>query len=116
MEKNKLLPGEELKHGESIRSNNEKYQLSQQADGNLVLYDVREGEPIWNAETVNQPVKRLVMQGDGNLVQYDWHDEYKQEYFQSNTNGNHGAYLVLTDLGELKIVVETLIKKINNGE
>ncbi|WP_113673788.1 hypothetical protein [Vallitalea guaymasensis] len=44
------LPGSELKVGYYLKSNNDKYTLFMQHDGNLVLYDEKH-EPLWATNT-----------------------------------------------------------------
>ena len=57
-----------MRAGDSIVSENGRFQLAMQGDGNLVLSD--RGAPIWHTSSYGNPGARLVMQGDGNLVVY----------------------------------------------
>src|SRR5664280_757320 len=68
-----------------------------QGDGNLVEYDGT--TPAWATGT-NSSGSSVAMQGDGNLVVYDSSHNPK---WASNTSGNSGAYLVLTDNGILTV-------------
>ncbi|GAB2709424.1 hypothetical protein [Kitasatospora kifunensis] len=44
--------------------------LVMQADGNLVLYSLNTGSPLWSSRTNNHPGAWATMQTDGNLVVY----------------------------------------------
>ena len=77
---NKLFPGEEIKPGEQLVSNNKQFILVYQADGNLVIRDQSKvpvpGGPadptwVWDSGSVGHAPGRLAMQGDGNLHLYD---------------------------------------------
>jgi hypothetical protein len=58
--------------GQEIVSQNGRYRLVMQGDGNLVGYGP--GQPFWDTGTWNLPVgmrpDRAIMQADGNLVLY----------------------------------------------
>ena len=43
-----------------------------QADGNLVMYDIR-FDPLWSSDTAGNPGSRLLVQDDGNVVIYRTH-------------------------------------------
>lgn len=94
-----LAPNTALLPGQSISSDNGRYVLVMQADGNLVYYRTSDWTPRWNSQT-QSPGALAPMQGDGNLVVYDtngvplWH---------SQTYGNPGAYLAAQDDGNLVI-------------
>lgn len=45
-----------------------------QADGNFVLYNLADGNPIWSTHTAGNPGAYLNVQGDGNLVIYSASD------------------------------------------
>lgn len=96
---NRLNPGEKLELNESLVSDNRKYKLVLQEDGNLVLYQGL-NEPIWTSNTANKPVKRCIMQDDGNLVLYD--DAFNV-YWATNTVNKKGCYLILLDDANLVI-------------
>ena len=96
-----LAPKEELAVKESIRSENGRYELVLQEDGNLVLYRSG-GGVLWSTGTNNQVVNRLVMQDDGNLVLYG---PGNRTVWSSGTFGHPGSYLVLQDDGNLVIYV-----------
>jgi pimeloyl-ACP methyl ester carboxylesterase len=63
-----LQPGEQLSPGQSRTSPNGQYELSYQGDGNLVLYRMSDGQPLWATNTFTPGV--VEMQNDGNLVIY----------------------------------------------
>jgi hypothetical protein len=89
----RLHPGEKLLPGEHLLSENEKYTLVMQNDGNLVLYPIGSSDAVWYSGTHGHQVDWAVLQEDGNFVIYGegralWH---------SHTHGNPGAYLVLQD-------------------
>lgn len=65
-----LSKGATLEVGKSLLSANERYILTLQGDGNLVLYSVNTGRPLWHTRTNRTSANRLVLQGDGNLVLY----------------------------------------------
>lgn len=95
----RLSEGEELKRGESICSNNGKYTLVLQEDGNLVLYKVEEKlkKALWSSGTFNRAVNRCVMQQDGNLVIYG----FSEAIWDTHTSGRPGAFIVMQDDGNL---------------
>jgi hypothetical protein len=101
-----LSAGESLSVGQSIQSQNRRFSLIMQADGNLVLY---QGAPsiesaIWSAQTAGlDPLRRptrLVVQEDGNVVLLS---NFDNPAWDSATNGARGASLVLQDDGNLVI-------------
>lgn len=63
-----MISGQTIVTGRQIVSDNLKYRLIIQPDGNLVLYN--NSAPIWHANTVGSAAPTLVMQSDGNLVLY----------------------------------------------
>jgi pimeloyl-ACP methyl ester carboxylesterase len=63
-----LLPGEQLSPGQSRTSANGQFELAYQGDGNLVLYRISDGYPLWATNTFTPGV--VEMQHDGNLVIY----------------------------------------------
>jgi len=63
-----LQPGEQLGVGQSRVSANGQFELAYQGDGNLVLYRLIDGHPLWATHTVDPGV--VEMQHDGNLVIY----------------------------------------------
>lgn len=71
----RLLPGETLYAGQSLTSQNGRFTLVMQGDGNLVLYP-NGGQALWHTHTYNVASLqngngRAVFQLDGNFVIYD---------------------------------------------
>lgn len=64
----RLNAGQPLNAGQSLFSQNGRYRLSMQTDGNLVIYNP--SAPIWASGTYRTDTNTLVMQTDGNLVMY----------------------------------------------
>jgi len=96
----RLLPGQGLLPGQSIKSADGRFKFIMQADGNLVLYGPQ-GQPIWASGTNGRfDVWDVVMQGDGNLVIYDGHNH---ALWASNTNGKAGASLIVQNDGNVVI-------------
>lgn len=57
-----------LRGGESLWSPNRLYRLTQQYDGNLVLYAMPGNKPLWSSGTAGARYAATQMQSDGNLV------------------------------------------------
>jgi hypothetical protein len=86
-------------NNDSLTSNNGRFRLVMQNDGNLVLYD---GNSVrWATGTNGRDVEFCIMQSDGNLVLYL--EGSGSATWASNTNGNPGSYLVVQDDGNLVI-------------
>lgn len=101
-----LGAGESLSVGNSLQSQDRRFSLVLEGDGNLVLY---QGPPsiesaIWSTQTGGIDVlwrpTRLVMQEDGNLVLYS---NFDIPAWDSTSSGARGARLVLKDDGNLVI-------------
>lgn len=95
--RDRLMPGEILKEGEKLVSENSEYTFIVQDDGNVVLYD-RNNKPLWASNTQNVAVKELIMQDDGNLVLYR-HDNVAA--WASGTNGKPGSSMIVQDDGNV---------------
>jgi hypothetical protein len=67
---NDMRPGEMLEPGQAITSSNGMYRFVYQTDGNLVLYRISNGTPLWNSGTWGTAAGTCLMQHDGNLVVY----------------------------------------------
>jgi len=95
-----LAPGRSLFRGAALRSANGKFTLKMQADGNLVLYDLRGGAPapIWVRG--DPRAYRLTNQHDGNLVLYDYSN---RPLWASSTRGTGVSTLRLQDDGALVV-------------
>jgi hypothetical protein len=88
----RLVGGESLTAGESITSLNGVVSLVQQHDGNLVLYRLADGYPLWNSRTNGRPGAFTAMQTDGNLVVYGTNGA---PLFNTGTQNNPGSSLEL---------------------
>jgi hypothetical protein len=53
-------------------SEDNRYALIFQSDGNLVVYKIAGMKAIWNSHTNGRAVKSCIFQADGNLVLYDY--------------------------------------------
>lgn len=93
LESNQLLTP-----GQSLVSPNERFRLTLQTDGNLVLY--RGGTALWATATNGKPAARTIMQADGNLVLYD---VANQPLWATHTSGNPGSYVRVQDDGNIVI-------------
>ena len=96
-----LPPEGRLSPNDDVVSNNGRFQLILQSDGNLVLYDNNGGghKPIWSSGTQGQAVNNCVMQSDGNLVIYG----FSNPIWSSGTQGHPNAYLRVQDDGNMVI-------------
>jgi hypothetical protein len=65
-----LRPDQSLGTNQSITSQNGRYSLIMQGDGNLVLYRNSDGIALWASNTYLSPAVQADMQSDGNLVVY----------------------------------------------
>lgn len=77
-------------------SENKKYELRMQDDGNLVIYGNN-----WSAKTSKNNDAFLQMQNDGNLVLYN--KDATKALWSSGTNGKNGAFAYLNNKGQLVI-------------
>jgi hypothetical protein len=59
-----------LTSGDFVASDDGRFRLLYQSDGNLVLYD-ENGTALWSSDTFGSAPGMAVMQGDGNFVVYD---------------------------------------------
>src|SRR6267378_3506048 len=96
----RLQPTQQLNIGDQLLSGNGWVRLVLQGDGNLVLYRVQIGHPLWASNTSGNPVTHAVMQGDGNLVAYAADGT---SFWASGTDGHPGASAVLQDDGNFVI-------------
>jgi len=85
--------------GQSITSQDGRFTLIFQTDGNLVLY-APGGQALWASNTAGHVVWDAVMQGDGNLVIYD---PRAHALWASATAGDAGAWLIVQNDGNLVI-------------
>lgn len=89
-----LYMGQEMYTNQYLLSNNGKYKLVLQSDGNLVLYVVQTNQVIWRSNTNGKPVVKAAMQDDGNFVLYNSAD---RPYWATNTYSWGDSYIVLQD-------------------
>jgi len=94
-----LYPGQSLTLNQSLTSENGRYVLAMQADGNLVLYRTSDWQALWASDTYGSAVSQAVMQYDGNFVIYGYYDPL----WASHTDGRPGAYLALQNDGNAVI-------------
>lgn len=94
----RLNPNESLPIGSSITSQDGRFALNMQGDGNLVLYGPN-GKYRWDSATHGQSVTQTVMQGDGNFVIYG----PGGALWSSGTYGNPGAWMIVQNDGNLVI-------------
>ncbi|MFA0964036.1 M57 family metalloprotease [Roseivirga sp. BDSF3-8] len=95
---NNLVPGEQLSTNQFIQSNDNRFKVVMQSDGNFVLY--KYNVPIWSSNTGGTSATKAIMQGDGNLVVYD---NSFNDYWDSGTNNRHNAFAVIQDDGNFVI-------------
>jgi hypothetical protein len=95
-----LLPNQGLTVGQSLSSADDRFRLTLQGDGNLVLY--RPGNvPLWASNTDgHSDVWDVVMQGDGNLVIYSVRG---RPLWASNTSGRSGARMIVQNDGNVVV-------------
>ncbi|GLS17681.1 hypothetical protein GCM10007874_06960 [Labrys miyagiensis] len=97
---NMLNPGQSLFTNQSLNSNDGRFTLILQTDGNLVLYRTQDHRALWATGTNGQDTHHAIMQGDGNFVLYH---ENNTAAWASGTNGKPGSYLILQNDGNLVI-------------
>lgn len=91
-----LTSVEELQRGEFRISQDGRFKLILQQDGNLVLYQV--SYAVWNYATHYKGVVRGAIQTDGNLVLYDYFNRAK---WASSTSGRPDTWLNVQNDGNL---------------
>jgi hypothetical protein len=69
----RLSPDQRLHENQSLDSNNGRYRVQYQIDGNFVLYDMNVNPPSaqWDSGTAGSAPGIVVLQTDGNFVIYD---------------------------------------------
>jgi hypothetical protein len=95
-----LYSGQALYHGQSISSDDGRYALVMQGDGNLVYYRTADWSARWNTGTQGQGGYVTVLQNDGNLVVYNsqW-----VALWNSGTQNHPGVFLAAQTDGNLAI-------------
>ncbi len=86
--------------GQSLSSDDGRYRLIMQDDGNLVYYRTSDWSAKWWTSTHTTGGNAAVMQGDGNFVVYDasW-----RALWQTSTHGRPGALIAAQSDGNLVI-------------
>ena len=90
----------ELRTNQYIASENGRYRLYLQGDGNIVLRDQQSGAALWSTGTHGKGGTRLVMQSDGNFVLYS---SSGSAVWASGTNGTGASRVVINNDGSLAI-------------
>jgi hypothetical protein len=97
----RLNPGDQLFNtNQAIISQDGRFRLVMQSDGNLVIYRTSDGRALWGSNTAQSDVHRAVMQGDGNFVLYHVNNA---PAWASNTAGAPGSFIVMQNDGNLVI-------------
>lgn len=91
-----LRPGQILKPGIALFSQNRRFKFVMQSDGNLVLYKAGT-QRLWNYRT-NRPCAIAAMQHDGNFVIYIG----KQALWSTRTN-KAGSLMIMQNDGNVVI-------------
>ncbi len=91
-----LPNGSTMYPGQSLETANRKYKLTEQSDGNLVLY--YNGNVLWATQTNSGSSSTLSLQTDGNLVEYG---PGGNPLWASYTAGNKGDWLALQTDGNV---------------
>jgi hypothetical protein len=97
----RLTADQKLNVNDQISPPNGMSRLIMQSDGNLVLYNNRNGQALWASNTYNTPVNVAIMQGDGNFVCYD---PSGKAYWSTGSWNHPGSYVVLQDDGNLAVI------------
>jgi len=77
---------ETLGVGEYLVSSDDRFRLTLQQDGNLVLYSNSTGKALWHARTFWTNASELKLQTDGNLVLYEY-EPARKALWHSRTYG-----------------------------
>jgi hypothetical protein len=96
----RLNPNETLSEGHLLTSQDGRFRLVMQNDGNLVLYRSHDNHATWASGTAGQDTRRAIMQNDGNFVVYHTNG---QAGWASGTQGNPGSFLLLQNDGNLVV-------------
>jgi hypothetical protein len=97
---NVLPPGAKLGPGQTIRSQNARYRLVYQSDGDLVLFDDNASLRVWASNTSAQGAGAANMQLDGNFVLTS---PGGTPVAETCTNGRLRAFLMLSNTGDLVV-------------
>lgn len=94
-----LYAGESLGVDQSLTSQNGRYTLVVQKDGNVVEYGPK-GSTIWASDTLGRGASMLLNQLDGNIVVKD---AVGNTLCAFGTSGRDGAHLIMQDDGHLVV-------------
>jgi pimeloyl-ACP methyl ester carboxylesterase len=106
-----MLPGDMLRPGEWVESNDGRFEFVYQGDGNLVLY--QQGTAIWASGTNGRAPGFVIMQHDGNFVMYD--SNSVPIWSSTGSYGYPGAWLTVQDDGNVVIYSEEGVPLWNTG-
>jgi hypothetical protein len=95
-----LTPDQVLRPGQSRRSQNGRFLLRMQGDGQLAVIDLQLGQIHWSSQTPGNPGAYAAMQRQGNLVVYS---TAKQALYSTGTTGPAGTYVAMQDQGNAVI-------------
>ena len=95
----RLVGGDQLRLGQSLRSPNGQCQLAFQPDSNLVIYDNNRAA-VWTTHSQGSGATLAAMQGDGNLVLY----KGSTAVWNTHTYGKNGAAAYLGNDCVLRLV------------
>jgi hypothetical protein len=99
--RDRIVDNGALSANQFLQSDNARYRLYMQGDGNLVLYYEPNGHALWASNTNGRPASQLVMQAsDGNLVIYS---TTGQPIWASGTQGHPHATLIVQNDGNVVI-------------
>ncbi len=87
-------PGTKFAKDTKYYSEDKRYFLQFQSDGNLVVYKVvstRSANPVWNSRTNGRAASGCVFQQDGNLVLYDYNADPVWNAFTDANNRNNAG-------------------------
>jgi Cutinase len=94
----RLNAGQNLTTGDKRVSADERFQIVNQGDGNIVVYGP--SGAAWSTGTAGRGQLRFVMQGDGNLVAYD---TANRALWSSDTSGYPGSYSIMQSDGNFVV-------------
>ncbi|XP_071760083.2 B-type lectin plumieribetin-like [Centroberyx gerrardi] len=99
MSKSSISTNQELRKGDYLLSDDEKYKAIFQEDGNFAIY--KGGSCTWKADTASSQPFRILLQKDNNLVMYTRGDNTFWETATAGTTQSERMRLTLTNQGHL---------------
>lgn len=99
LDKSTLNKNESILVNTALISKNDRYWLYMHDQGNLVVYDVKDGvsKIIWDANTYGNPGAIATMQADGNFII----NKDGKILWSTKTSGNAGSKLTMQDDGNV---------------